>query len=290
MKKCYILIFTLILFCFLLTACDNSNNESMKDYIADEQHCVVSLPQEYDIFYENDEQTDLSMFDKDLYNAETVNGKQKKDGFRYYNLLKNEPFRILTPLGIIQDKKANGQTLVYWKLNDTLHKDGDNYQSANVFTCENDTEISPVYYNFRAVGMILYSMSENETPTFLDDEIFDENGNIKGRDGVHYLYGSYDFQPEQKFWNTNLTINKYTINHTVKSNNENTSEDFYTINIEIDSGNLFDKGKIIVKTLYKINEHGYMTYGSTHVINNDKLKTVIRTLPIGKHEIKYSFT
>ncbi len=283
------MIFTFIFCCFLFTACDKSENESLKDFIADEQHCVVCLPREYDIFYENNEQTDLSIFDKDLYNAETVNGKQKKDGFRYYNLLKNEPFRILTPLGIIQDKNANLQTLVYWKLNDTLCKDGDNYQSANVFTCAKDTEISPVYYDFRAVGMILYSMGESEMPAPLDDEVFDENGDIKERDGVHYLYGSYDFQPDQKFWNTNLTINKYLINHTVKSDNENNSEDFYTINVEFDKGNIFDKGKIIIKTLYKIDEHGYMTYGSTHVINNDELINAIRTLPIGKHEIKYSF-
>lgn len=286
MKKFYrhILIVLCMLCVLPLTAC-NHDSDSNDDYIADNEHCIVSLPQDYDISFNNFETSTL--FDKDLYNAETVNGKEKKDGFTYYNVPINEPFRILTPLGVIQNKNENHQTLVYWKLNDALYKDGDNYYSENTFTCAKDTEITPVYYEFRPVGMLLYEVDENGMPIVQDDEVFDDNGKIKEQDGVYYLYGVYDFEPYQEFWRTNLTLNKYVINHTVKAIAENYSEDFYTINIEIDKSNLFDNGKIILAKLYKIDGHGYMIYGAGWVINNHS--NVIHTLLIGKHELKYTF-
>ena len=62
------------------------------------------------------------------------------------------------------------------------------------------------------------------------------------------------------------------------------------INIEIDKGNLFNKGKIIVEKLYKIDEHGYMTYGALNVIQGDDTSKCIYTLPVGNHELKYTFT
>lgn len=104
MKKFGILVMIAILCCLPLTACNENNNNGSLDFIADELHCVISLPQEYDIIYDDDELSGSSMFDKDLYNADTVNGDKKKDGFRYYNVLKNEPFKIVTPLNIIQNK------------------------------------------------------------------------------------------------------------------------------------------------------------------------------------------
>ena len=286
MKKiCFIIVIT-ILCCLLFAACKSNDSNTDLDFIADETHCVVSLPQEYNIIYENDELSDSSMFNEDLYNADTVNGKQKNDEFIYYNILKNEPFKIMTPLSIIQNKNESGQTLVYWKFNDTLYKDGDNYYSANEFSCTKDTEITPVYYDFRVVGILLYEVDENDMPIIHDDDIFHNDGSIKEQDGLYYLYGVYDFEPYQEFWRTNLTINKYEINCMSKQIAENYYKDFYTINIEIDKGNLFDKGKIIVEKLYKIEGHGYMTYGALQVVYANGISL---TLPIGRHEIKYAF-
>ncbi len=287
MKKIYryILPVVCVLCVFLITAC-NSNGDANVDYIADNEHCVVSLPQEYNISFDNFELS--AIFNKDLYNADTVNGNAKKDGFSYYSVPKNEPFRILTPLGVIQDKNQRGQTLVYWKLNDRLYKDGDDYYSQNTFSCAKDTEITPMYYEFRAVGMIIFEADENGLQIVQDDEVFDDNSNIKEQDGVHYLYGVYDFEPYQEFWRTNLTVNKFTINRTVQTVAENYSKDFYTLNIEIDKGNLFDKGKIIVVALYKIDGHGHMTYGAGQAID-DNHSDVLRTLPIGEQTLKYSF-
>lgn len=287
MKKAVYLAIASIFCCLTFAACNN--NVATTDYVATEKYCVVSLPQEYDIFYDNEEPDAAKMFDKDLYNAKTVNGKPKKEGFRYYNVLKNKPFRILTPLGIIQNQNANNHTLLYWKLNDALYKDGDNYYSENAFTCVNDTEITPVYYEFRAVGMMLFEADENGMSTVQDDEIFDDNGNIKEQDGLYYLYGVYDFEPYREFWRTNLTVGKFVINRTTQTVAENYSKDFYTLNIEIDKGNLFDKGKIIVVKLYKTDGHGYMIYGAGQVINGNH-SDAVRTLQIGKHELKYTFS
>lgn len=155
MKKSCFIIVTAILCCLLLAACDNNDSNGSLDFIADKAHCVVSLPQEYSIVYENNELSGSSMFNEDLLNAVTVNGEQKSNGFIYYNLLKNEPFKIVTPLNIIQNKNESRQTLVYWKLNDALYKDSDNYYSENEFSCSQDTKITPVYFEFRAVGMLL---------------------------------------------------------------------------------------------------------------------------------------
>lgn len=267
-----------------LSACNN-DSDANDNYIADNEHCVVSLPQDYEITFDNDEVS----FDLNLYNAKTVNGKQKKEGFAYYKVLKNAPFRILTPLGIIQNKNANRQTLVYWKLNDTLYKDGDNYNSANTFTCNQDTEITPVYYEFRPVGMLLYEVDENNTSTVPNGEFFDNEGNIKEQAGVHYLYGVYDFEPYQNFWRTDLTLNKFEINETSKMVTENYYKNYYTLNIEIERGNIFENGNIIVETLYKIDGHGYITYGSKHIISGDDTRKALRSLPIGEHELKYTF-
>ena len=272
--------------CVLSLAACNHDSDANDDYIPDNEHCIVSLPQEYDISFDNYELSEI--FDKDLYNAENVNGNAKKDGFTYYNVPKNEPFRILTPLGIIQSKNQIGQTLVYWQLNDKLYKDGDNYYSENNFTCSKDTEIIPIYYEFRAVGMILFEVDENDMQIVSDYEIFDDNGNIKEQDGIYYLYGVYDFEPYQEYWRTNLTINKFEINCKSQTVAENYNKDFYTLNIEINKENLFDKGKIILAKLYKIDGHGYMLYGAGQVIRGDH-SDIVRILPIGEHELKYSF-
>lgn len=288
MKKFYHCILIVVCaLCFLLLAACNHDSDVNDDYIADNEHCVVSLPRDYYISFNNYETA--AIFDKDLYNAKTVNGKEKKDGFIYYNVPKNEPFRILTPLGIIQNKNENGQTLVYWKLNDIFYKDCDNYYSANIFNCNQDTEITPVYYEFRPVGMLLYEVDKNNMPTVPNGEFFDNEGNIKEQIGVHYLYGVYDFEPYKNFWRTNLTLNKFVINETSKMVTENYYKNIYTLNIEIESSNIFENGKIIVETLYKIDGHGYMTYGSKHIISGDETRNVIHSLSIGEHELKFTF-
>ncbi len=290
MKKICCIIVAAILCCLPLAACNSGDSKSSLDFIADEAHCVVSLPQEYNIIYENDELSGSSMFNEDLFNADTVNGEPKDNGFVYYNLLKNEPFKIVTSIDVIQNKNENGQTLVYWKLNDTLYKDDDNYYSENEFSCSQDTKITPVYYEFRAVGMLLYEVDENDMPNVQDNNIFDENGILKEQDGLYYLYGVYDFEPYQQFWRTNLTINKYVVNQTSEKVAENYYKDFYIINIEIDKGNLFNKGKIIVEKLYKIDGHGYMTYGALNIIRGDDTSKGIYTLSFGNHVMEYTFT
>ena len=287
MKKIcrYILVFVCVLCVLSFTACNDNRDVTNSDYVTDNEHCIVYLPQDYDISFDNDEVG----FDVNLYNAKTVNGNPKKEGFRYYSVIKNKPFRILTPLGIIYDKNENGQTLVYWKLNGILYKDGDNYYSANIFTCNKDTEITPIYYDFRPVGILLYEVGENDMPTVPDEEIFDYEGNIKEQAGVHYLYGVYDFEPYQNFWRTNLMLNQFVITKKSKSVAENYYKDFYTLDIEIESGELFKKGKIIVEALYKIDGHGYMTYGALHIIRDDA-KKAIHSFEIGEHVLKYTFS
>lgn len=221
------------------TAC-NSNNDVYDDYISDNEHCVVSLPQDYGIYFDNDEET----FDLNLNNAKTVNGKQKKEDYIYYKVPKNIPFRIVTPIGITETQNANGQTLVYWKLNNTLYKDGDNYYSANNFTCNQDTEITPIYCDFRPVGILLYEVDETYTPTAPNGEFFDNSGNIKEQAGVHYLYGVYDFEPYDNFWRTNLTLNKFETHLTYKMVAENYYKNIYQLDIEIESGTIFQMGEL----------------------------------------------
>lgn len=285
MKKFYRYIFIAVcaLWVFLLTAC-NSNDQASEDYIADNEHCVISLPQDYSISCDNDEVS----FDINLYNAATVNGKEKKEDFVYYKVQKNAPFRILTPLGIIQNRLANSQPLVYWKLNDTLLRDGDKYYSANTFTCNEDTEITPVYYEFRPVGMLLYAVDENHLPTAPDGEFFDSAGNIKEQTGVHYLYGVYDFEPHQSFWRTNLTLDSYVVNCTMKQVAENYEKNVYTVTVGIEKGDLFETGTITVETLCKIDGHGYFSYGSREIIG-ENMGNAIYSLSIGEHTLKYSF-
>ena len=53
MKKIYFIIVAAIFCCLPLAACDSNDSTSSSDFITDEAHCVVSLPQEYNIIYEN---------------------------------------------------------------------------------------------------------------------------------------------------------------------------------------------------------------------------------------------
>lgn len=287
MKKTVCLIIVLLLCFLLLAACNNNRSNKPIDYVSKSDKCVVSLPKDYLLSFENE---NVNECDIDLYNADTVNGKPKNDGCYYYSVPCGEPFRIVTPLGIISDKHTNSQTLVYWKLNDTLYKDSDCYYSENIFMCALDTDITPIYYEFRAVGMLLLEVDDNYVQKIPDGEIFNDNGNIIDQDGVWYLYGVYDFEPNREFWRTNLTLNKYTVNRTVESVAGNYGKNVYSINVEINSDSLFGKGKIAVYSLFKIEGHGYMSFGSAHIIGDDNInKNIIRTLPIGEHEIKYLF-
>ena len=283
-KYSFILIVVCVLCVLSFTACNPDNNAN-DDYIADNEHCVVSLPQDYYTSFDNDENDEV--FDVNLINAQTVNGKPKKEGFTYYKVLKNAPFRILTPLNTIQNRNANGQTLVYWKLNDTLYKDGDNYYSANTFTCNRDTEITPVYYDFRPVGVLMYEVDENHMPTVPNGEFFDNSGNIKEQAGVHYLYGVYDFEPNREFWCTDLVLNKFATGCTVKMVAENYSKRIYTLKIEIESDNIFENGEIVVETLYKIEGHGYMTNDNVrHIVS---FKNTGLFVSLGEHTLEIYF-
>ena len=275
------------LLCFSFAACAADKAEST-DYVGKDGRCVVTIPQDYDIVYENDDIDKSLLFDKDLFNAKTVHGEPKKYGYSYLSVPLNEPFRILTPLGIISNRNENHQTLMYWKLNDTLYKDSDSYYSENVFTCSRDTEITPIYYEFREVGMILFAVDENDGPAVSEAELFDDKGNIIEQDGVYYLYGVYDFEPQREFWRTNLTLRSFDVALTVKAVAENFYKDFYTITVTISADKIFEKGKVILSSLCKIDGHGYMLYGASQVIN-DGAAEIIHTLPIGDHSIKYSF-
>ena len=46
MKKLSVLLCSLLLCCLTLAACNNGDNKAVKDFVADERHCVVALPQE----------------------------------------------------------------------------------------------------------------------------------------------------------------------------------------------------------------------------------------------------
>ena len=75
------LVMCCLLCCLPLAACDTDEEPEPRDFITDELHCIVSLPQEYDIFYVDEQKYQTAdMFDIDLYSADTVNGKPKKDG------------------------------------------------------------------------------------------------------------------------------------------------------------------------------------------------------------------
>ncbi|MDE6293074.1 MAG: hypothetical protein K2L88_00430, partial [Clostridiales bacterium] len=292
----FIGILILIISCFALCACGSDNTDDQDkstDYVAKSGQCVISLPEDYDISFENENIDQATIFDKNLYNAKTVNGKPKKAGMRYYNVSRNEPFRILTPGGIISNKKQNRQSLVYWKLNDTLYKDGDNYYSENVFTCAVDTEITPVYYDFRKVGIIIYAVDENEDWKLPHDRLFDENGNIKEQDGVWYLHGVYDFEPNREYWKTNLTLESFDVAVAKKNVAVDYKKKIYTIKVKINKSNIFDSNKtIVISPLWKIEGHGYFAYGSRHVIpaeNVDANIGIIHMFDIGEHGLDYSF-
>lgn len=282
------LVMCCLLCCLPLAACDTDEEPEPRDFITDELHCIVSLPQEYDIFYVDEQKYQTAdMFDIDLYSADTVNGKPKKDGFDYFNVLRNEPFRILTPEGIIQNKRADGQTLCYWKLNDELYNSSDSYESEQIFTCSQDTEITPVYYGFRPVGMALVPADEEYNPLVSDDEIIAAvEGRTEEQKDVYYLYGVYDFEPYEQFWRKNITVNKWTINF-VAHNEGNYTNRYYKINAEISVGNLFKDNRFVILQLCKIEQHGYMLYGYKNGF--DVITGMGTIIPLGKHSLNLTF-
>lgn len=291
MKKIALFIMAVMcIFCCLpLAACDTDKEPEPKDFITDELHCIVSLPQEYDIFYVDEQKYQtVDMYGKDLYNADTVNGKPKKDGFDYFNVLRNEPFRILTPLGIIQNKRADGQTLCYWKLNDDLYNSSDSYKSEQIFTCSQDTEITPIYYDFRPVGIVLVPAGEEYNPLVSDDEIIAAvEGTTEEQKNVYYLYGVYDFEPYEQFWRKNITVNKWAVNFCVHNEGGYTNR-YCEINAEISVGNLFKDSRFVMLQLCKIEQHGYMLYGSKSGFDGVITGTGI-ICAIGKNSLKLTF-
>ncbi len=287
-KKIILSVF-FVFFCF--AGCTTANDDKVNaDFVADNQHCVVCLPQEYGLSYDSVEVGVSSMNDEKLVSAATVNGKPKKEGFGYYNVLKNQPFHIFIPLSTQLNRHENGKTLVYWKLNDALFKDeynSTNY-SKNSFHCEEYTEIVPVEYEIRPVGLLFHNLGTDETPMVSDSALFDEKGNVKEQEGVYYLYGVYDFEPNQAFWRTNLPIKKFETQCNVKPEGENFSKEYYSITVEIEKDTLFKNGKLIAEKLFKIDGYGYMTYGALNTIKENDCEH-IRYTTIKGHELKYKF-
>ena len=289
MKKFFILVFALIC-CLPLAACANKGDGSIKNFVTDTQHCVVSIQEGYGITL-NVEGSDLSdeiLYNNDLEHAEKVNGNDKKDGFLYFYMPINTPFHVTIQGRTLSERAANCETLLYLKLNNNTYKaeKNDVGQCENIFTCSSDTEITPVYYDHRTVGVLLYEVdSTNLDKPLKEYNFFDESGKIKEQSGVYYLYGTYDFEPDFRFWTTNLE-------EELLEYNLNKVNDSYSINVEI--GNLFGEDKAFgVVQIDKIYEHGYMLTPLSGIVFEDNTLAgphqVTTTLQLGKHEIKIAY-
>lgn len=273
----------------MLAACGNNDRSRQLavNYVSKDGNCIVSLPNEYDIVFEREQvESQVLKSYKDLNKAQLVNGKYKKYGMRYYEIPNNAQFRILTPLGVIYDKRANNQTLVHWQLDDRLYSDGDNYYSNTIFACAEDTEITPVYCEFRTVGMLIYPYDVTADNGLSDKDFFNPDGSIKEQDGVYSLYGVYDFEPDSELWRTNLTLSSFLVTHHIKIY----QKDYYTVTVQIDAGNVFDGGDMVATPLCKIDGHGYILYGSSSILKSDRaLLGAVHNMSIGEHTLKYSF-
>lgn len=243
--------FIIAIICFLtLTACNNetSNNSTNTDYIAKDGHCIVTIPNDYRLIYEDEKQG--SMQDIDLVNAETVEGKPKSDELEYFSVLVNEPFRILTPFTVIQNKNKDHLTLTAWKINGENYKDSDSYLSKNTYTCSENTIIEPVYSEFKTVGLILFHIDSEKNPT---TNLFDEDGKIIEQEDVKYLYGPYEFDSSKESWNTNMELESFETSYTVKDEKR-----LYKISIRYDLTETLKKGRVAVKSISQIKDQGYM--------------------------------
>lgn len=269
--------------CSLLTACGGGVDEVTTDYTPKNGQCVVSLPKDYGVAYENGTNPTA---DADLTNAETINGKPKNEKLQYFNLLHNEPFRIVTPTSVIQNKNKNQLTLKYWSLNGTRYEDGDGALSKTVFTCFEDAEIQPIYYEYKTVGMIMVVTDGNTIP---EEAVLDENGNILERDTIKYLYGPYEFDPHIESWKTNLELSCFDVSYTAENKDETHTQGACTISVAMDLSKLVEKGKVVIQSLCKVNEHGYMLSPTapTHIISGtDVAMTGTFSISLGEHTLQ----
>lgn len=137
--------------------------------------------------------------------------------------------------------------------------------------------------------MILLETNEDGAPILSENEIFDDNGNIKEQDGVNYFYGVYDFEPRKEVWKTNLELNEFKISHVTKSGGANFYKRTYTISLKIKKSTIFDKGNIIVAQLRKIDRHGYILKGGMSNLIQSYTARFGYTCTIEEHQIQYTF-
>lgn len=278
--------FIIAIICFFtLTACNNgtSNNSTNTDYKAKDGHCIVTIPNEYGLVYENDKQD--SMQDIDLVNAETVEGKPKNDKLEYFSVLVNEPFRIMTPLTVIQSKNNDYLTLTAWKINGENYKDSDSYLSKNVYSCSNNTIIEPVYSEFKTVGMILFHIDSEQNPA---TNIFDENDRIIEQEDVKYLYGPYEFNPSIELWKTNMELEGFDVSDIVE-NEQRT----YKISSKFDLTEILNRGRVAVKSLCQIKDQGYMINpnAATQIISGTNMSMEgVFNIPLDENVLECTFT
>lgn len=299
MKKNSVIIL-LIFVCLLLSACHHENVEgNSADYKPKDGQCVVSIPKEYNLAYEDAEKT--LMLDAELANAQTINGQPKNSNWQYFCVQKNEPFRIVTPPTVIQNKNSNFQTLKFWKINGTTYEDCDGYLSKNVYTCAQNAVIEPVYCPFRAVGMILFLTENGQTPWEFFDEngnvaegIFDKNGNIISQENVKYLFGTYDFNPSRDAWKTNLDLKSFNVSFSMEGGNSvNAAQKTYTISVTVDLTEYLKKGAVVVKSLCQIDGYGYMlnpTAATQTIDVGNTAMTGTFYLPLGANTLQCTFT
>lgn len=278
--------FIIAIICFFtLTACNNgiSNNSTNTDYKAKDGYCIVSIPNEYGLVYENKEQE--SMLDIDLVSAETVDGKPKNDDLKYLSVLVNEPFRIMTPLTVIQNKNNSYQTLTAWEINGERYKDNDSYLSKNVYTCSKNTIIEPVYSEFKEVGMILFHINSEQKPTI---NLFDESGGIIEQEDVKYLYGPYEFDSNEESWNTNMDLESFEASYTIKDEQRT-----YKISIRYDLTETLKNGRVAVKSLCQIKDQGYIinpNAATQIIIGVDMSMEGVFNIPLDENVLECTFT
>ncbi len=282
MKKIFVTILPCIVCCALAAACGGETPEKNADFKPQNGYCVVSVPQDFGIVLES---AGAAQLDYNLINAETVDGVPKKEYTSYFCIPENEPFRISTPPVVIQKKNTERLTLTGWSLNGENYSDCDGNLSKNVFCCDENTEILPVYTEFKAVGLILYLTGDGFTPQY---DIFDDSGNIAESEDVGYLYGAYDFTPRTELWKTNLDTEYLSCSAQISGQQKT-----YTVSTKIDLTSYVKKGKIAVKSLCRIKGGGFMIdpTASTQIISGADLSMEgTFTIPLEQNSLKCTFS
>lgn len=194
MKKTFCIIILAIMFMLAFAGC-------AEVYRVPKDRCIVSVPQGFELW--TDDAETLQKIDIPIKNVE-----READRI-YYSVTRGATFSVVNFDNYAYDEgsKSEGNILTGFDISGNVLPFNPSSEYKIELSCNENTDIQPVYERFQAVGMVAFVGDDNESlwdKVWNIDKFFNADGTPKQEENFYYLIQYTKQNLPKHYWQTNF--------------------------------------------------------------------------------------